>query len=434
MEPLLTLAAQVNTCHLVAMAGLLARHLLALAGLSLASSLAASLPGLLSAALVALVLPGLFSAALAALALSPPRFRGSSRPLAPRLASLLLVLLSVALLGQVRAESWSTDLCVSPTGIGSSSSAGAPFTILGSAGSSVRRLRVYRNSGNNTYLRGVVAFFSDDSEMRGGVRKDQHLDIEFADDEVITSMTLWQLASSSSSSARVARIDLTTSHRSWGYGMEDTARLSSKAVSVGSGILVGFQGRAGDDLDFLAPVFLRTVSDSTVSDIRFEKANTDDGLRLVTLREGSAVYNGSDYSWTFSGSESRTSSTSFSGGFTSSLSASTTFQAKIPSFFEGSIGSSMSAGTSDSHSQSSGDAVQLSWSTTVALSSDVPSVSCSALVWEGHLNVRWSGIQTVSAGGASVSFPVSGSLRHVAYGKVETVCRPLERVARRFVA
>ncbi len=417
------------------MAGLLVRHLLTLAAVLLAaSSVLAFFPGPWSSALAAMVFPGFFSAVLVAFDVSPLRARRSLRSVTPRMASLLLALLLVALVGQARSEAWSTDLCVSPSGLGAPSSAGTPFTVLGSAGSSVRRLRVYRNSGKNAYLRGIVAFFSDDSEMRGGVRKDQYQDIEFADDEVITSMTLWKLASSSSSSARVARIDLTTTHRSWGYGMENTARLSSKVVSVGSGILVGFQGRAGDDLDFLAPLFLRTFSDSTVSDIRFEKANSDDGMRLVTLREGSAVYNGSDYSWTFSGSESRSTSTTFSGGFSNALSVKTTFKAKVPKFFVKGVDGGWSSGTSDSHSQSASDAVNLAWSTTVAVSSDVPSVSCSALVWEGHLNVRWSGVQTVSVGGSSVSFPASGTLRHVAYGKVETVCRPMDRVARRFVA
>lgn len=81
-------------------------------------------------------------------------------------------LVGASLVGLASAESWNPDLCVRPTGAGSSTE-GRPFTILGEAGSSVRALRVYRNRGKEGYLRGIVAFFSDGAEIRAGVRKDQ---------------------------------------------------------------------------------------------------------------------------------------------------------------------------------------------------------------------------------------------------------------------
>ncbi len=431
------LVLSVFTGRWLAWVGLMAHLVASFAGLALASPLpAAVVAQTLSVAFVALLLASglLAGPLLAAMLAASIRLRS---PASRLLSGLGLVCL--ALLGCARAEQWSTDLCVSPTGLGASGE-GAPFTILGSAGSSVRRLRLYRNNGRDGYLRGLSVFFSDGTEMRGGVRKDQFADVELSDGEVITGMTLWRLdggaanSSSSSSAPRVARLDLSTSERSWGFGVDNTERLTSKAVSVGSGVLVGFQGRAGDDLDFLAPVFLRPLSESTVSDIVFEKVGGDDGLRLVTLREGSAVYNGTDFSWSFSGSETRDTSTSFSSGFTNSLSVSTTFKSKIPAIAEAGISGSWSPGTSSSHDAHSGSAVTLSWSNTVALSKDSPAVSCSAMVWEGRLNVGWSGTQTISAGGATMSFATSGTLRHVAYGKVETVCRPMGAVARRWVA
>lgn len=339
--------------------------------------------------------------------------------------------LLVALSGLASAESWSPDLCVRPTGLGSSGG-GDPFTILGSAGSSVRRLRVYRNNGKMGYLRGIVVFFSDGTEMRGGVRKDQFADIEFAAGEAVTGLTLWQLTNSTGS--RVARIDISTSQQSWGYGVDNTARLSSKAVNVGSGVLVGFQGRAGDDLDYLAPIFLKSLSSSTVSDIVFEKTGDDEGLHLVTLREGSAVYNGTDYSWSFSGNEARDVTTAFTSSMTNTLGATTTFSASIPKIAMTGVTGTWTGATTSTYDQSSGHSAQLSWATSIDLSKDVPAVSCSAMVWEGRLNVAWTGTQTVVANGEAVSFPVSGTLTHVAYGKVETVCRPLQAVAKRWTA
>ncbi len=401
--------------------------LLAFASIGLAAPAAAMAAKPLSVALVAVFFSGaVLAAALLVFGGPSSRCRLSSRGS----SSLFVFAVGLGLcVGSALAEPWSTDLCVRPSGVGGAS--GAPWTILGSAGASVRKLRVYRNNGKRGYLRGIVVFFTDGTEMRGGVRKDQFADFDLSDGEVVTGATLWQMTNSSSGSARVARIDIATNQKSWGFGVDDMSRLSSKAVNVGSGVLVGFQGRSGDDLDFLAPVFLKTLTSSHVDDIVFEKFDNTQGLRLVTLREGSAVWNGTDYSWTFSGGESRDKSMSFNNGLTTSLGLSTTFAVAAPVISKAGVSASWSLGTSASFDQHWGHGLSLSWSTTIALSKDVPAVSCSALVWEGKLNLAWSGTQTVSADGRSVSFPTSGTLRQVDYGKVETECRPMSPVGRR---
>jgi hypothetical protein len=227
------------------------------------------------------------------------------------------------------------------------------------------------------------------------------------------------------SSARVGRIDITTDRRSWGYGVDNTAKLSSKAVNVGSGVLVGLQGSTGDDMDSVALIFLKTMSNSVVDDIVFEKPASNNGLSLVTLKEGSAVHKGTDFSYTFSGSESRDASTTFSTGSSTGLSLKTTFHAALPQILDSGIDAGMDIGSTQSYDHHNGRSAELSWSTTVALTKDNPAVSCSAMVWMGKVEVGWHGTQTITADGSSVSFPVSGTLTHVAYGKVETVCKPL---------
>jgi hypothetical protein len=407
------------------------------AGLSAALFAAASAASSVSSAVFP-ALTGVLSAVSAVIALSvfaslgSRSARGSTGP--------LVLFVFAGLFGSVLGASWDRGLCLRPTGIGAPNG-GAPFMILGSAGSSVRRLRVYRNNGKDGYLRGIVAFFSDGSDQRGGVRKDQFSELALEDGEVLTGMTLWSLSrsgsSGSSAAPRVARIDITTNQRAWGYGVDNTEKLSAKAVNIGSGVLVGFQGRAGDDLDQLAPIFLKPLSDSRVDNIVFDPIGDTDGLRLVTLRQGSALWNGTDYSWTFSGSESRDASTTFSSGSSNGLSLSTTFSAAIPRVLESGINAGWTYGTTESLDRKSGTSTSLTWSTTISLTKDNPAVECQAMVWEGRLDIGWSGRQTVTADGTSMSFPVSGTLVHVAYGKVETVCRPLganERVAKRWAA
>jgi hypothetical protein len=338
---------------------------------------------------------------------------------------LALLLLAAVLPSPALAAQWSPDLCVPPKGVGSSSG-GRPFTILGEEGSAVSMLRVYRNNGKSGYLRGLVVGFSDGLEVRAGVRKDQFSDFVLSDGETITGATLWKLGNSSS--VRVARLDITTSLRTWGFGVDNTAALSATAVDVGSGVLVGLQGRAGDDLDQIAPIFLKRMSSSYVDDIVFDNFGPKDGLRLVTLREGSAVWNGTDYSWTFSGTQGVELTTQFTSGTSMNLNIGTTFKATVP-FLESGVEVGWTGGITQSWGGSDKRADALSWSTTIALSQNNTGVSCTARVWEGRLNVRWTGRQTIVADGITSTTPVSGIMKTVAYGKVETVCRPLGQPA-----
>ncbi|KAK3306757.1 uncharacterized protein B0T15DRAFT_431602 [Chaetomium strumarium] len=388
------------------------------------------------AALVAFALLALSRAAVASVAAAGPVFSRAASLVRTRV---VVVCLSVAAVfpPAALAAQWSPDLCVPPKGVGSSSG-GRPFTILGEEGATVSMLRVYRNNGRVGYLRGLVVGFSDGLEVRAGVRKDQFLDLVFAEGETITGATLWKVGNSSS--VRVARLDITTTLRSWGFGVDNTASLSATAVDVGSGVLVGFQGRAGDDLDQIAPIFLKRMSSSYVDDIVFEDFGRQDGLQLVTLREGSAIWNGSDYSWTFSGSQGVERETSFVLGTSMSLNIGTTFKATVP-FLESGILVGWTGGTTQSWGETVKRTESLGWSTTIALSESNPGVFCTARVWEGRLNVRWTGRQTIIAEGRTSTTAVHGMMKTVAYGKVETVCRPLAvpaplsaKVGKRFVA
>ncbi|AEO66553.1 uncharacterized protein THITE_30737, partial [Thermothielavioides terrestris NRRL 8126] len=317
--------------------------------------------------------------------------------------------------GAARAAPWSADVCATPVAVGSSSG-GNPFTILGEAGSTVSKVRFYRNNGQVGYLRGLVVFFSDGLQMRAGVRKDQFSDLIFGDGELVTSMTLWKIGWPGNSTVRVARIDVSTDSQTWGYGVDNTGQLSATAVDVASGVLVGFQGRAGDDLDQLAAIFLKKTSSSTVDNIVFERFGPQDGLTLVTLREGTATWNGTDYSWTFSGSETREASTTFTTGSSNSINMGTTFRAAVP-FLESGISAGWTGGATESHESHSNNEANLGWSVTISLSSTNPGVSCVARVWEGRLNVGWTGIQTIVVDGRVWSYPVSGIMTRVAYGK-----------------
>jgi hypothetical protein len=249
------------------------------------------------------------------------------------------------------------------------------------------------------------------------------------DNEYIKSMTLWATRKSRFASlsrlfrptSRVARIDITTNQRSWSYGVDKTDGLSSKVANVGSGLLVGFRGRSEDYLDQLTPVFLKPVSESRIDNVTYDSLVPGKGLRLVTLREGSATWNGTDYQWNFAGSEEReietTVSTSLAlqGGFSIVITV---------------LGSGISYTASETITFTKQNRYMekpiLAWSTTIFLSKELPSVSCVAKVWEARIDAPWTGLQTLSwEDNKSLTFNTKGSLRRVVYGNVKTACFPL---------
>lgn len=103
--------------------------------------------------------------------------------------------------------------------------------------------------------------------------------IVFAPGEKCTELVLW----GNGDGRRTCRIKIVTDKGQtldWG---KDTTGQTAYPSNLGSGILVGFMGRYGADIDCMAPLFLKDVK-SVTSKVTYGKIPTGkDGIQLVEL-------------------------------------------------------------------------------------------------------------------------------------------------------
>jgi hypothetical protein len=104
---------------------------------------------------------------------------------------------------------------------------------------------------NNRYLRGMRIIWTDGTESRVyGTTAGELTEFTFQPGEKILTMTLWGCV-------RTDRITWTTD---MGRTFEASPNLSTESfnMEVGSGLLAGFEGASGVDIDRLAPIFLKS--------------------------------------------------------------------------------------------------------------------------------------------------------------------------------
>jgi hypothetical protein len=93
---------------------------------------------------------------------------------------------------------------------------------------------------------GLQVTFTDNSEAMHGRRTDNHRFFEFEDDDFINDIFI-------SSGQRLAEFQFSTySGKVFKFG---SGFGSGKSVDIGTGELLGFWGRCGDELDAAGPVF-----------------------------------------------------------------------------------------------------------------------------------------------------------------------------------
>ncbi|KAK4135550.1 hypothetical protein BT67DRAFT_377803 [Trichocladium antarcticum] len=295
---------------------------------------------------------------------------------------------------------------------------GSFFRVVGHAGSVVEKLHIWRNAGKDQYIRGLQLFFSDGSSQVAGVLKSQHTEVRLEDGAHIVEMTMWV------SKSRIARVALRTSAGqdfAAGFDVHAAENLDSVPVSVGSGILVGFEGKVSDGISLLKAVCLKKLSESRVDSVELQAFGKTQGLELSTLKEGHADWNGTDYNFEFSGTEKHDRSTSWSMSSSNSLSLGMSINFAIPMITGASASASWSASSTTSNSISESRSEEDHWGVSFAVKAPT---TCVAKVWRGRLdNLRWNGRHTlVTTDGATASFPTTGRMSRKDSGKVTVHC------------
>ncbi|KAH8896419.1 hypothetical protein GQ53DRAFT_852643 [Thozetella sp. PMI_491] len=340
-----------------------------------------------------------------------------------------VVLLVISFLATTALSMWDRDVWGDTYTIGGPN--GGAFTLVGEAGTVVKKIRVFRRNHSKQYLRGLRVFFSDNTEAVTGVEQDEYQEFEFQDGEHITSMTLW----GDGVGKRTGRIRFATDqNRQFDYG-QNTDGQREYAMPLSSGILIGFIGGSGSDIDRLSPVFLKPLKDTYFDDIKFSQFDANKGLTLKTLKEAEVVWEGSPFTFHFGGSEELDTATTWSFTVSDSLTISATVTAGVPEIAQGSLTTSWTVGVEASHSGTETDKTTLSWNMDVKLDGpedsarqdpSPPHYRPKEVYWEGKLDVDWTGtLVMVTSDGRTYRFPTNGSMKRVAVSKIIPSCEKL---------
>lgn len=235
--------------------------------------------------------------------------------------------------------------------------------------------------------------------------------------ERIERLSLW----GNGAGTRLGWIEFTTSNGGrFSHGMTDWGRKQEYPIDVGSGICVGMMGRAYDDVDAAAFVFLGGVRSMVMKDVRYPTLETDTiGIAPVTVDSFSDNVPGD---WNFSGSKQVMVSESWTFTAGVEVHADVTVQAGVPMVaeFGGSFGWSVSA--TATYDQTNTRADTLSWTKSGTLAPG-HTVKLRAVTREGKLRqLPYEGrVEVTMDNGAVFSYQIAHSYAGVSYTSVDIV-------------
>ncbi|KAK0701141.1 hypothetical protein B0T21DRAFT_300749 [Apiosordaria backusii] len=301
---------------------------------------------------------------------------------------------------------------------------GSEFEMVAETGATVQKIRVFRkaSSTGKQSLRGIRVTFSDGATQSAGVLEGESKDYDFQQGEVITDMILW----GDGEAKRTGRILFHTSTGGEFDHGQDTTGQGNFVMDIGSGMLIGFVGRAGKDIDKLAPVFIKTLAKNPIlENVRLEPFDVNEGLELQTLDEVEEHWNGAAFTFNFEGKTTREVSTTWTTEVTMGLTAGMSLTAGVPGIGSAEMSVSWSVGLSSSQEMSVSRAEELTWAITHLVSGPHDAVRCSAQVWRGELSVGWEGVLVLDTGVRIYRLPTRGNLKRLDVSKIIKSCEKL---------
>ena len=189
-------------------------------------------------------------------------------------------------------------------------------------GNVVQKLGVWTNG---KALKAISVTYTDGNSAMFGKKGGDYKEFIFATGEAINSLQLW----GNGQGTRTGRVEFTTNkQRSFAHGKDVSGQTGFPQPNLGSGILMGLVGRAGDEIDALGFVFLKKVRSVRITDVNYlTDFNTAATFTDVTLRE---VDLPADFNWQCSGSETREEVTNWSQTASLTFGTTATISAGLP--------------------------------------------------------------------------------------------------------
>ncbi|RAL07684.1 uncharacterized protein BO97DRAFT_463410 [Aspergillus homomorphus CBS 101889] len=201
---------------------------------------------------------------------------------------------------------------------------------------------------------------------------------------------------------------------SWGDGGSD-----NYYMDVGSGFLVGFQGRANLDIDSLGPLFLKPLK-SVHSEVDYgDFPNGAPDPTHITL--DTQDFDGNhEYEWDFHGSKTKTTTSTWSQTLASSFDLQVKVKAGVPELAEVESTIKWGLSASSTHSQAEQDSSEIGWDVHSTVSPG-QTVHCEAYCFQGTSDVDYTSTVTVTfQSGETLQFKESGTFSGVTYSEAKT--------------
>lgn len=258
------------------------------------------------------------------------------------------------------------------------------------SGKVVKKLGVHYNS---SCLKGLRVTYNDGTVSETvGRAENSYKEIVLAPGERVISASLW----GNGVGTRTGRIRFRTDKGQIFDAGKDTSGQTEYPMDAGSGILVGFAGRAGHEMDCLSFIFLRLVDSVELTNVRYEQPprNTIRPTSLTKETEYQNLQGKEPTSWTFANKVERTEVTSFTSQATLTFGVDVKVTAGIPQIASAEAGFHWGFGVSQSTTASSSVTVTLEWGLSGILQPG-QKVICQATAQYGDADIKYSATVTL---------------------------------------
>ncbi|KAH7018445.1 uncharacterized protein B0I36DRAFT_435753 [Microdochium trichocladiopsis] len=342
-------------------------------------------------------------------------------------SSFILALAGLA--SRALAEVWPEDMVQPLHFVGGDG--GDPFSFVADDGVTVDKIRVFRKNS----LVGLRVEFSDGriETIGNNDRESKEYKFDAALSEHITAMSLW----GNGVGTRTGRIRFETNTGGvFDFG-QNTDGQSEFPIEVGSGILIGLEGRAAKEIDNMAAVFLRPMVKVFYDDVVYKDFDARAGLEVKSLDEQVAKFDGVNVTHTFKSERVFDSTRSFSKTFSSTLGFGAKYVTGVPEVAQVELSTQWSMTAASEHTETERFQRNIGWSVTVPLDSPEDSSLCTAKISEGKLDLEWTGTLNliVDAGdgveGRHWRGPARGRMTNIDSSRTEAVCKKLSETTKR---
>ena len=284
-----------------------------------------------------------------------------------------------------------------PHAIGGGGGEGFVIQEFDRSGKVVKKLGVHYNS---SCLKGLRVTYNDGTVSETvGSAYDSYKEIVLAPGERVTSASLW----GNGIGTRTGRIRFETDKGQSFDAGKDTSGQTEYPMDVGSGILVGFAGSAGHEIDCLAFIFLRLIDSVELTNVRYEQPPSDTihQTSLTNETKYSNLQGKEPTSWTFANKVERTEVTSFTSEATLTFGMDVKVTAGIPEIAAVEAGVHWEVGVSQSTTASSSVTVTLEWGLSGVLQPG-QEVICQATAQYGNADIKYSATVTLKFNNGTV--------------------------------